>query len=524
MTRLTLPDVLRHNVEHHSGRDAVCFAQRTLSWSDLAREANGLARLLVDGGVRRGDRVGILLHKSAETGIGVHGVLRAGAAYVPLNPAAPVSELAEVLRDCGIRHLVSAPKLADTVAAVLEQEGVALTQVVGLAPGELDVRTESWSDAHAAAEDSGPDPDVIGDDLAYIIYTSGSTGRPKGIMHTHESCLAFCRWACTRYGLRPEDRLTNQAPLHFDMSIFDYFAAALAGAATVVVPEAHTKMPASYAALLSQERISVFFTVPFALVQLLTRGALEKQDLSELRWIIYGGESTPTKHLRHLMELLPDVRFNNMYGPAETNGCTCYDVPPIADDEAPIPIGEAASGMECIVVDDHGAPVGIGAVGELLVRGPTLMAGYWNRPDLNEKVFHRRRRDGGREEVFYRTGDLVEVLERDGFRFVGRLDRQVKIRGYRIELEAIEHALLAHPAVEEAAAFALPDGDSRAIEAAVKVRAGRMLEPREVIAHLRSLVPPHAVPRRIELVESFPRLSSGKIDYPALSEDGDGRS
>ncbi len=145
-------------------------------------------------------------------------------------------------------------------------------------------------------------------------------------MHTHRSAMSFLRWAVQAYSFHGHDRFANHAPLHFDMSTFDYFAAAASGATTVAIPEAHMKLPASYSQLLQDQRVSVLFVVPFALVQLLIRGAPTKRDLSALRWIIFGGDTSSTKHIRDLMAEVPHVRFSHMYGPAETNGCTYYNL------------------------------------------------------------------------------------------------------------------------------------------------------------------------------------------------------
>ena len=195
-------------------------------------------------------------------------------------------------------------------------------------------------------------------DLAYILYTSGSTGDPKGIMHTHRSGLAFAQWAAATYDLRAEDRLSNHAPLHFDLSTFDLFAGALAGATTVIIPEAITKFPASVAKLMADERISVWYSVPFALIQLLQRGNLAARDLSALRWVLFAGEVFPTKHLRSLLAALPGPRYSNLFGPTETNVCTYYHVDVLAEDsDETIPIGIVCENAHGLVVDAEGQPL-----------------------------------------------------------------------------------------------------------------------------------------------------------------------
>jgi len=477
-----------------------------LTWAELLVRADTLAAVLADIGVVRGDRVGILMDKSVEMVVALHGIMKAGAAWVPLDPRAPAARHAYQVRDCGMRALVSHPARRRSLEA-LAAEGARPT-VVGVDPGP------TWEDL----ADPRPAPAVsLGrDDLAYLIYTSGSTGTPKGIQHTHGSGLSYCENTAQLYAVGPEDRVSNQAPLHFDISIFDFFTAAVAGAPTILIPEAHLRFPASLSQLLAEERISVFFTVPFALIQLHERGVLEERDLSALRLVIFGGEVMPTPILRALMARLPHVRFHNMYGPAEVNGCTGYDVPVLdPSDDRPVPIGRTFPGMTTVVRGEDGALLGPGTPGELLVAGPTQMRGYWNRPDLDAAAFWTRPEDGLR---FYRTGDLVEELPGGGYRFLGRSDRQIKSRGYRIELDEVEAALQAHPQVAEAAVYAVPHEGTQRLRAGVRLRA--TASARELQGWLRDRLPAYAIPATIDIVDDFPRNPNGKIDYLVLRERG----
>jgi amino acid adenylation domain-containing protein len=349
-------------------------------------------------------------------------------------------------------------------------------------------------------------------DLAYILYTSGSTGVPKGVMHTHRSALSFAEIAVREYGLTADDRISNHAPLHFDLSTLDYFGGAVAGATTVIIPESHTKLPASLSGLVEQERLTVLYAVPFALVQFLLHGALDKRDLSSLRWVLFGGEPFPPKHLRALMEALPHARFVNVYGPTEVNGVTHYPIGSI-DDESPVPIGRPYGNVEMMIVDDDDAPVAPGEPGLLLVRTPTMMRGYWGRPDLNARAFYTRPTFGLYEDVFHRTGDLVQLRPDGNLDFLGRKDRQIKTKGYRVELDEVEAALLQHAAVEAAAAFPVLNGDgSRRIEAAVTLREPGTVDAAELARHAAARLPVYALPEKIAVMTTFPRTSTDKID------------
>jgi amino acid adenylation domain-containing protein len=513
-----LPHAVDRAADRAPDHEAVRCAGQALSYGDLARRSNGLARILVDEGVRRGDRIGIFTTKSVDVAVAMHGIMKAGAAYVPIDPFAPPARVAFLLRDCGITHLVTTDARLD-LSGLLDQESHGLSMLVG-AGARPGLRAIGWEDVSRAAADAPPPLQLTELDLAYILYTSGSTGTPKGMMHTHRSGLSFALWGALTYGLRADDRVSNHAPLHFDLSTFDFFAAEQAGATTVIVPEAITKLPADLARLIARERIAVWYSVPFALIQLLERGNLPSVDLSHLRWILFAGEVFPVKHLRLLMETLPHVRFSNLYGPAETNVCTYYNVPgppPVTTDE-PVPIGRPCANVETLVVDDRDQPVAPHVPGELLIRGAVTMRGYWGRPDLNARGFYRRPVFGGHyEDVFYRSGDIVEQLADGNLKYVGRKDRQIKTRGYRVELDEVESALLSCPAVEEAAAYAVPDGQgSNVIEAAVTAKDGQSTTADAVLAHVAERLPGYAVPVVLRVLEAFPRTSTGKIDRRQL--------
>lgn len=500
-------------------QEALRCSGQSLSYAELAQRAASLARLLLEHGVQRGDRVGIYLNKSLESHVAVYGIMMAGAAYVPLDPFAPVARTCYVIRDCGIRWLVTGEEKRANLPAILDAQPD-MACLLGVTPGgDLAAPAIPWDqvwDAPAALPDLG----LTEMDLAYILYTSGSTGDPKGIMHTHRSGLAFAQWAAATYDLRADDRLSNHAPLHFDLSTFDLFAGALAGATTVIIPEALTKFPASVARLMAEERISVWYSVPFALIQLLQRGNLPGRDLSALRWVLFAGEVFPTKHLRSLMATLPGPRYSNLYGPTETNVCTYYHVAGLPEDtDETIPIGIACENAHALVIDADGQPAVAGAVGELVIRGPIVMRGYWGRPDMSERGFLRHAVFPHYSDIFYRTGDLVQQRTDGNFVYLGRKDRQIKTRGYRVELDEIEVALLAHAQVEEAAVYPVPDGDgSNLIEAAVIARNGYQLSPDQLVEHLSGRLPWYAVPAKIELTDDFPRTSTGKIDRRALRE------
>lgn len=496
---------------------AIRFAGQSLTYQQLDSKSNSLGRVLRENGLQRGDRVGIYMNKGIESAIAIYGILKAGGAYVPLDPFAPPSRIAFVIRDCGIQQLVSKDAKVGAIKEVLT-EGTNLQYILGISPDEeIPQATIHWDDIYQVSSQD-LELNLTEQDLAYILYTSGSTGVPKGIMHTHRSGLSFAEWAVDTYNLTSSDRLSNHAPLHFDLSTFDLFAGAIAGACTVIIPEALTKFPANLSRLIQDEHITVWYSVPFALIQLMQRGDPLAHDLSSLRWILFAGEVFPTKHLRALMELFPKAHFSNLYGPTETNVCTYYHVEQLPEDsDETIPIGRVCANIEDLVVDLDDHPVQRGEVGELLIRGGVVMKGYWGQPEKTATGFYRRPQFGFFEDLFYRTGDLVQLDAQGNYRYLGRKDRQIKTRGYRVELDEIEVALLSYAGVEEAAAYPVPDGSgSNLIEAAVIAKDGQAVGEPDLVEHIGKRLPPYAIPVRIDILAVFPRTSTGKINRREL--------
>jgi amino acid adenylation domain-containing protein len=502
--------LLTASADRFPDRVAVRDRDRSLLYADFEARSNRLARLLCDVGVARGDRVGVYLDKSIESLVAIYGALKAGAAYVPFDPHAPASRLAYVARNAGIRVLLTGKERAEGWEALV-CEAPTLEVLVALnadedvaAPDAVSLLTAHASDAFP---DTPPDVDQSTSDLAYVLYTSGSTGEPKGVMLSHGNALAFVDWAVAEFAVTSADRLSSHAPLHFDLSVFDVFAASKAGAAVVLVPRRAAMFPAELARFIDEEGISVWYSVPSALTMLVTRGGLERGACIQLRTVLFAGEVFPMKYLLQLMALLPHARFYNLYGPTETNVCTWYDVPRYAASEAPetIPIGRAIADIEVYAADEEGKRVAAGEVGELYVRGSTVMHGYWGDPERTARTLLEE--DGGR---VYRTGDLVREDPDGNFLFLGRRDAQIKSRGYRIELGEIEAALYEHPLVFECAAVAVPDElVTNRIKAVVATRAP--IAESELIEQCRARLPRYMVPELFEFRDELPKSSTGKI-------------
>jgi amino acid adenylation domain-containing protein len=487
----------------------------SLTYAELDALSSRVRDRLAKLGVRPGDRVGMWLPKSIDSVATILGVLKAGAAYVPVDPTAPAERNGYILSDCAVAAVVVeerfAAPLRDALGDFAAKPAWLVVPKAGGGAG-LDAalaREEAKSPAPAVAS-AVPAPT----DLAYILYTSGSTGRPKGVMLSHDAAVSFVEWCVAVFGPRADDRFSSHAPFHFDLSILDLYVPQSCGAAVVLIGEDRGKEPVGLAALLASERITIWYSAPSILTMLTQYGKLETHDTSALRMVLFAGEVFPIVHLRALAAKLPRPRYFNLYGPTETNVCTHYEVKlPIAESRAePFPIGKVCFHLEGVVVDAAGTEVAEGAEGELCIRGPNVMSGYWNLPDRSADAFLAY--EGQR---YYRTGDLV-IEEADGnLRYVGRRDRMVKRRGYRVELGEIEATLYRHPNVLEAAVIAIQDPAAGVkVEAHLVSRDGAKLGLIAVKQFCSEHLPVYMVPDVAVMHERLPKTSTDKIDYQRL--------
>jgi L-proline---[L-prolyl-carrier protein] ligase len=518
MSPSTLPDCLEASAARWPARTAVVDpGGRHLTFAELHQQADALARFLTSRGVTRGDRIAVVLPKSLAAVVALFGVMKAGAAYVPVDVLAPRERKHRILADCQVRAIVIDGRTLTELAGDNDASGslADLVVVAGASSDDPPLRSATSFELALKCEESIPRDAASPDDLAYILYTSGSTGMPKGVMITHGNVLAFLESCSAEFRPTEEDRFANHAPFHFDPSVFDLYLAIKHGASVHLISEEIARNPRELARFVASHRLTIWCSTPTPLVMLARFGSLEACDTSSLRLVLFGGEVFPPQHLRTLQRYWSSPAYYNVYGPTETTvACTFGRVPSAVppNRQTPYPIGFPCAHCRALVLDEHLDEADPGSEGVLYVSGRSVFTGYWNRPAESASAFLNR--DGVR---WYNTGDVVRWDSSDGLIYVGRNDRMIKRRGYRIELGEIEAALTLFPHVVDAAAIAGPATDGGVtIVAFLSFDGDTRPSAVELKTFCAAKLPAYMTPDRFVVMERLPRTSTDKIDYQAL--------
>jgi|HubBroStandDraft_5_1064220.scaffolds.fasta_scaffold03425_2 amino acid adenylation domain-containing protein len=523
----TLAQLLVSAADAHPDRPAVWSSAGELTYAELYDQSMRLAGTLVEHGIEPGDRVVISLAKDLALPVAIFGTLLAGGAYVPVDYLTPPARARAIAADAEAVAVVSGQR---TMRAMVLDDADPAHDGPGDNSPAVHWLGRDWFDPDRPRERQpvsaslsrvqqrdrlGAPVGVPASALAYILYTSGSTGRPKGVAHTNASALAFVRWAVDAVGLHQGDVVSQHASPSFDLSVFDFFSTVMAAARLALVPPSTFGRVASICRFIVATGVTVWYSVPSALLRASGAESLPLLQGSSLRQVILAGEEIPLGPLRLLRDNLPPAcRIANWYGPTETNVCTFYDLTPAdADRGDPIPIGWPCPYAATSLTGDGVVTPG-GAAGELLVAGDSLMTGYWKLPDATATVFSA----GPDGRVYYSTGDLVSEDPARGLTFRGRVDRLLKVRGHRVQPEEVEHVLEQRAEIDEAAVVKLPQGDVDVLAAVVQVAGGEALEHDAVISHCRRFLPPYMVPDVVLPVDELPRGGRGKADYRAVLE------
>jgi amino acid adenylation domain-containing protein len=519
-----LQHLLTASAKKYPNKEAVIFENERITYKQLDEISDSLATVLRKNGISNGDRVGIYVNKSIASVICIFGILKAGAVYVPLDPKSPFSRISYIIQNCGIECLLTSTEKIESEPQLLSKD-LPLRSII-LTDNSVNIVNRNgsnvipWKSVVDAKDILVEENPCLETDLAYILYTSGSTGVPKGVMISHLNAFTFLKWVQSTFNLDPNDRLSNHAPLHFDLSIMDIFGAFQAGATTVLVPEITALFPHKLATWIEENKITVWYSVPSILTKMVLNGQMERYQFENLRLILFAGEVFPTKYLRSLMEKIPHVEYYNLYGPTETNVITYYKVKKIPPEQTnPIPIGKACANMEVFALKENGQVVEKpGDEGELYARGSCVAQGYWGDKEKTNKNFVFNPLQANFAEKVYRTGDLVTLDEHGNFLYNGRLDHQIKSRGYRIELGEIETALYSHDSIKEAAVVAIPDElIGHRIKAFIVCKDHQQISLTDLRIYCGEKLPPYMIPEDLEFRQSLPQTSTGKVDKTFLS-------
>ncbi|MEK9495952.1 amino acid adenylation domain-containing protein [Photorhabdus sp. P32] len=492
--------LIEQQAEKDPDATALMYENQTLSYGQLNASANRLAHQLITLGVVPDQRVAICMASSPARVMAVLAVLKAGGAYVPLDPAYPGERLAHILTDAasaGGKTIV----LADSTgrAALGEQ---ALAGLMVLDPNILPDQP-----------DSNPQvPALTSRHLAYVIYTSGSTGTPKGVMIEHRGLVNLIWDKITRFDIRPASRMLQFASFGFDAGVWEIMMALGSGACLIIPAETVRQDPRRLWHYLEEQSVTHACLTP----ALLREGA-DLPTITIKPTLILGGEAPGPVLLRALSH---QATLFNAYGPTEITVCaTSWRCPPNYT-EVFVPIGRPTANTRLYLLDNHGQPVPLGAVGELYIGGAGVARGYLNRPDLTEERFLIDPFSDAADARMYRTGDLVRYLPDGNLVFVGRNDQQIKIRGFRIEPGEIEARLAEHPMVSEARIVALGDGQDKRLVAYVVAEEDSGLAA-SLHTHLSAMLPDYMVPAAFVCLAAFPLTPNGKLDHQALPAPGE---
>ncbi|MET7456743.1 amino acid adenylation domain-containing protein [Streptomyces sp. NPDC005574] len=493
----TLPEMFAAQAARTPDAPAVIFESAEMSYAELDARANRLARLLMARGVGPESVVGVCLQRGADLLVAVLGVLKAGGAYLPLDPENPVDRLAVMVSDAAAGWVVTSAALVDFVS-----DGVdSVVMDDATAQSEL-----------AALPASAPAVAVLGANPAYVMFTSGSTGRPKGVVVPHAGIVNRLEWMRSGYALGAGDRVLHKTPFGFDVSVWELFWPLTVGAALVVARPGGHRDPAYLTDLMASERVSAAHFVPSMLeVFLADPGAVAAGRT--LRRVVCSGEALPGSLRDRFFQLLPDTALDNLYGPTEASvEVTARRCDPA--DTGAVPIGAPVANARVYVLDRHLRPVPPGIAGELYLAGVQLARGYASRPALTGERFVACPFASG--ERMYRTGDRVRWLPDGQVEFLGRLDEQVKIRGFRIEPGEVQAVVASMTGVGQAAVVARDDAPGGLRLVAYVVAVDGECDPAAVQAFAAKRLPEYMVPSAVVVLDELPLTRNGKLDRQAL--------
>ncbi|MEP7245944.1 MAG: AMP-binding protein [Gammaproteobacteria bacterium] len=511
-----LQDFLTDSANRLPDKVALVCRDERVTYAELDRQSNALANALKSRGVSRGDRVVVFADNTVEAVVSFFGVLKANAVVSMVNPQTKEDKLAYLLNDCRARAIISDAHLTPTLGPAT---GKASHLVASIVSGRMDTAALGaaaglvpWDEALAAeSSDSPPPRRNIDVDLASIIYTSGSTGDPKGVMLTHRNMITAATSVSTYLENVEDDVILGVLPLAFDYGLYQLIMACRIGGRLVL--ERSFTYPAQVLNTVVSEGVTGFPGVPTIFAILTGLRNIDQYDFSKVRYVTNTAAALSTKHIEMLQRTFPSAKVFSMYGLTECKRCTY--LPPADIERKPLSVGIAIPNTELWVVNDKDERLGPGDIGQLVIRGATVMRGYWEKAEETAKKLKPGHLPG--EMVLY-TGDYCK-LDEDGYLyFVGRMDDIIKSRGEKVAPKEVENAIVNITGVREVAVIGVPDPIlGQAVKALVVLDEGVTMDPRDILAECQKRLENFMVPKFIEIIPELPKTTTGKIKKTGLS-------
>lgn len=484
------------------------------SYKEIDEMANKTANALIAEGLEKGDRAAIFLDNSLEVVVGIYGALKAGGIFIMVNPTTKTEKLNYILNNCRASALISSHLKLKVISEVFNNasslKNVYLTGD-DIKPGnDLLKNTHSLKEILNGNGSHQPEPRSIDVDLANIIYTSGSTGNPKGVMMTHHNMISAATSITTYLENTPDDIILNALPLSFDYGLYQVIMAFMTGA-TVILEKTFT-YPYKVIDTIIKEKVTGFPLVPTISAIILQMEDIKKKSFDHLRYISNTAAALPVAHIQKLREFFPKTKIYSMYGLTECKRVSY--LPPEQLDARPTSVGKGMPNTELYVVDDKGERVGPNVIGELVVRGPSVMRGYWEMPEETAKILRQGPNTG--EMVLY-TGDLFKVDEDGYIYFIGRKDDIIKSRGEKVSPKEVENILYEIEGVLETAVVGLDDPLlGQAIKAFIVTGNGARLTEKDVQRFCSKHLEDFMIPKYVEFRDELPKTTTGKIKKTGL--------
>jgi len=505
-------DWLSRTAHRFPDKNALVSRDQHLTYCQLDEKSTNLASALILLGFKKGDRAVICLDNSPEAVISIYGILKVGGVFTVIDPKSPWLVINSIITDSAARLLITARrKLYEGDGPQFSTADSQLIIVDGHKSSPRHYPQALIFEGLVEKLDASITlPRLLENDLACLIYTSGSTGRPKGIICTHHNMVTAARSIIQYLENTRDDVILDVMPLSFDYGLYQIIMCFMFGG-TVVLESSFAYVQDILAAI-EKEKVTGFPLIPSISAMLLKLKKFPAVQLKSLRYITSTGAAWPVSHIRHFRQHLPQVKLYSMYGLSECKRVSY--LPPELIDKHPDSVGIPMPNLEVAIVDGRGHPLPAGKPGQLIVRGPTVMQGYWRDEKLTRKVFRPGRYP---EERWLQTGDIFRQDENGLLYYVGRRDRQIKSFGHRINPSEIERVIAGLDGLMEVAAVSVPDEiGGEVIATFVVVKKGKKITEDQIRQFCRQYLEPYKIPRRIWWLKSLPKTANGKIDYKKL--------